>query len=104
MQMKFLALTLLSFTISAYAAAAPDIDSDAAASYCRWYGEYTLSLAFSTTLIISCAGTGPHCKGYCPHDTYQLTTGEGGCGNGQEFSPLDYYSLWLNGRLSRKLL
>lgn len=49
----------------------------------------TLSSAFTTTLIVSFAGTGPYCKGSCGDGTYQLTTGEGGCGNGQEY----YYYL-----------
>ena len=45
MQIKVLALTLLAFTVSTYAVAAPDIDSDsgeAAATNCKWYGKYAV--------------------------------------------------------------
>ena len=32
----------------------------------------TISSGFITTLIVSSAGNGPHCKGYRPHDTWKV--------------------------------
>jgi len=61
MQIKAVLLTLLTIAITS-CAAAPHNDKHYEVP-CHWYHK--------------------DCHRYCPHDTYKLTTGHGGCGNGQ---------------------